>query len=226
MCFYRGRVVLLLYYRPVRLVWLNGNLPCTLLCFTIYYFILIYILPTVLIIMSKGFRQGSCGHPLDDADGHDLCFECLGTGHAMADCQACLAYTIKMYNKRSMRLALWCCYREGAKPPAKHSLAHYTRQLAKFQHSTDPGSPANRSQPGDPESDREGSQDPPAIIPASGGLDGSVGRAAAVGAHPMDPPGVQRSSGVWVALWESTRDARVSCPRGSRVGPLQHTGLG
>ena len=165
--------------------------------------------------MSSASRQGSCGHPMDDADDHELCFECLGTGHVMADCPACLAYNIETYNKRSMRLALWCCYQEGAKPPTKHSLAHYTRQLAKFQH-TDPGSPANRSELGDPESDREGSRDPPAIIPASGGLDGSVGRAAAVGAHPLDPPGIQRSSGLGGALG-NVPETPVSVAPGAQV---------
>ena len=176
--------------------------------------------------MSSASRQGSCGHPMDSTDEHDICFECLGTGHVMADCPACLAYKIETYNKRSMRLALWCCYQEGAKPPTKHSLAHYTRQLAKFQH-TDPGSSANRSELGDTiESDREGSRDPPTILPASGGLDGTVSRAATVGALPLDPPGVQRSSGLGGALGNVPETSVSVAPGAHVLAPGGTLGLG
>ena len=144
--------------------------------------------------MSSPSRTGSCGHAMDPNDDHDLCFACLGIDHPMADCSTCMADNLAGFTKRSLRLSLWACFPAGTKPPGDHTATTYKRRLAKVRHQ--PPSPSGSDSGAKVESDREVSRDTPSHRPASGGTAGLVSRAAAVGARPLDPPGVQRSSGL------------------------------
>ena len=156
--------------------------------------------------MSKGFKTGDCPHPLNSLDNHTICFQCLGRDHQMDTCKACLAYTPSTYRKRSLKLKLWCCFRVGAKPPGRHSIETYKRLICKYEPAGPVPSEEEESQEHQSEeeedeaSPQEGAGAPPSTRPATGGLGA---RAATLGVHPLDPPGVQRRSGLGDARGES-----------------------